>query len=48
MHDDIDDITKIAEAIFYTVSTLAVIKTTWFNKKNHNGHKKKRKKKHKR
>lgn len=47
MNDKLDDIQKIAEVIFYTVSTLAVIKTTW-GKKKHNSHKKKRKKKHKR
>ncbi|MBP2058598.1 hypothetical protein J2Z60_001786 [Lactobacillus colini] len=43
MHDPIDSIEKVAELIFYTVSTVVLVKQTWFSKKQ-NSHKKKRKK----
>lgn len=44
MNHDLDAIQKIAEILFYTVSTAAVVKKAWFSgKKKHNGSKKKRK-----
>lgn len=46
--DRCNGIQKIAEALFYGVSTIAVIKKTWFDKKKHNGGKKERKHKSKR
>lgn len=46
MHQNLDDIEKVAELIFYSISTIVLVKTTWFE--NQNSHKKKRKKRSKR
>lgn len=48
MHDLIDSIEKAAEFVFYTVSTVVLIKKTWFKKKRNSRLKRKKRKKRKR